>query len=77
MLLAVVNGSKGATSNDFNRYEQAVERIAARNEYPRRAANLAMTLLKEGKLPAWAVAQLDMKKISLAADEPKSKTRRS
>ncbi|MEM9245611.1 MAG: hypothetical protein AAGA67_07725 [Cyanobacteria bacterium P01_F01_bin.153] len=63
------NGAKKADILDFNPHRKFLEITDAKQKIPTVAAKTCLTLIEEGKVPPWAIAQLDseMQAIKLAA----------
>ena len=63
------NGAKSATLLDCNPYRRALMITEAKQEIPEEAARVALDLMRDGKVPTWALDTMkpEMEAIKLAA----------
>lgn len=66
--IAMANGWKDAPTSYFNPYEATLIKQQAKRIVPMAAARLFLRLLKEKKVPSWAVSAVDLELIRHAAE---------
>lgn len=66
-LVALVNGSKQSTIDQWNPYQRQLDVMRAKEEIPEQAAKVFMELSKEGLVPSWALKGCKISEIELAA----------
>lgn len=55
-------------ARDFNRWQQLLDAMEARELIPRRSAQKFLELKQVGKIPAWALRDVDLDAIQSAAE---------
>lgn len=66
-LFASANGVRHSQLGDYNPVQQILEAKEARRVMSRVTARTYLQLLKERHIPSWAVAQVDVKFVRMAA----------